>query len=61
MLRLVVRLKKLWVDDEAASLAEYAFLLALLALVVIGSLSLLGQSISSLFSKLATFTELIAP
>src|SRR5207245_456210 len=40
-------LKQLWVETEGASLVEYAFLLALIALVSISALSILGQTISS--------------
>ena len=47
-------LKKLWIETEAASLVEYAFLLALIALVCISGLTILGQSISTLFSQLVT-------
>lgn len=34
-------------DDAGASLVEYALLLALIAVVAIGALSLLGTSVSS--------------
>jgi pilus assembly protein Flp/PilA len=61
MIRLVRRIKRLWLGAEGASMTEYAFLLGLLALVVVGAMSLLGQSISSLFSKLATLTQGLAP
>jgi pilus assembly protein Flp/PilA len=54
MNRLLRLIKKLCGQKEGASLAEYGFLVALLALVVLGVLTLLGQSISSLFSSLAT-------
>jgi pilus assembly protein Flp/PilA len=61
MIRLVRRIKKFWLRTEGASMTEYAFLLALLALAVVGAMTLLGQSISSLFSKLATLTQGIGP
>jgi pilus assembly protein Flp/PilA len=57
MIRFVRRVRKFCVDKDGASLVEYGFLLALLALVVIGALTLLGQSISSVFSKLAMLME----
>jgi Flp pilus assembly pilin Flp len=50
-------LKALWGRTEGASLTEYGFLLGLLAIVVLASLTLMGQTISSLFSKLASFAE----
>jgi pilus assembly protein Flp/PilA len=57
MMRFARRVRKFCVEKDGASLVEYGFLLALVALVVIGALTLLGQSISSLFSKVAMFTE----
>jgi pilus assembly protein Flp/PilA len=61
MIRLVRRVKRFLLGTEGASMTEYAFLLALLALAVLGAITLLGQSISSLFSKLATLTQGLAP
>ena len=40
--------------EEGASLVEYGLLLALIAVVCIGAVSLLGSSISTLFSGLAS-------
>jgi pilus assembly protein Flp/PilA len=40
-------------DDEGASLAEYGLLLALIAVVCIGAITILGTNISSMFSTLA--------
>jgi pilus assembly protein Flp/PilA len=50
-------LKKLGAETEGASLTEYAFLLALLALICISAITILGQSISSLFSQLVGSLE----
>jgi pilus assembly protein Flp/PilA len=40
-------------DEEGASLAEYGLLLALIAVVCIGAITILGTNISSMFSTLA--------
>ena len=46
-------LKKMWREEEGAGLAEYALLLALIAVVCIGALTLLGTNISNLFTHVA--------
>jgi pilus assembly protein Flp/PilA len=40
-------------EDVGAGLVEYALLVALIALVVIGALELLGGNISALFTNIA--------
>ena len=40
--------------EEGATLAEYGLLLALIAVVCIGAITLLGSKISSMFNALAT-------
>jgi pilus assembly protein Flp/PilA len=39
--------------EEGASLAEYGLLLALIAVVCIGAITILGTNISSMFSTMA--------
>jgi pilus assembly protein Flp/PilA len=41
-------------DEEGASLAEYGLLLGLIAVVCIAGMTLLGTSINSMFSSLAS-------
>jgi len=41
-------------DESGASAAEYALILALIALVIIVSVTTLGTNINSIFSKSAT-------
>lgn len=38
--------KKLWKEEEGQGLAEYAFILLLVAVVCVAALKLLGESIS---------------
>jgi pilus assembly protein Flp/PilA len=40
-------------DETGAAAAEYALILALIAVVIIGVLSVLGVNISSVFSTIA--------
>ena len=39
-------------EEEGAGLAEYALLLVLIAVVCIGTLTLLGQGISGVFTEI---------
>jgi pilus assembly protein Flp/PilA len=57
--RLYARLQRaaLVKQEEGASIVEYALLVGLIALVCFGAISLLGQDISQLFSKLASRLE----
>jgi pilus assembly protein Flp/PilA len=48
-------------QEEGASLVEYGLLVGLIAVVCIGAITLLGQDISSLFSRIAAKLEGVAP
>jgi pilus assembly protein Flp/PilA len=53
MSRILARSSKFVRDEEGASLAEYGLLLALIAVVCIGAITVLGTNISSMFANLA--------
>ena len=42
-----------WTDDSGQDLAEYALLIALIAIVVIGAVTLLGTNINNVFNTIA--------
>lgn len=46
-------LARLWSDQDGQDLAEYALLIALIALVVIGAVTLLGTNIQTVFNNIA--------
>lgn len=46
-------LRSIWADDSGQDLAEYALLIALIALVVIGAITLLGEEINAVFTDVA--------
>jgi Flp pilus assembly pilin Flp len=48
------QLSDLWTDESGQDLAEYALLLALIALLVIVALRPVGQEISKVFEKIKT-------
>jgi len=43
----------LWSDESGQDLAEYALLIALIAIVVIAAVTLLGGNISTVFNTIA--------
>lgn len=47
-------LKMLWHDEAGQDLAEYAILIGLIAIVVIGTITLLGTNLNTIFTTLAT-------
>lgn len=46
-------LTRLWRSEDGQDLAEYALLIALIALVVIGAVTLLGTNIQTVFNNIA--------
>lgn len=46
-------LSLLWTNEEGQDLAEYALLIALIALVVIAAVTLLGTRIQTVFTNIA--------
>ncbi|MBM7855615.1 pilus assembly protein Flp/PilA [Desulfohalotomaculum tongense] len=46
--------KKLWTEEEGQGMAEYGLILALVAVVAIGALITLGDSISQKFTDVNT-------
>jgi pilus assembly protein Flp/PilA len=51
---IMIRFAPYFRDDSGASAAEYALILALIALVIIVSVTTLGTNINSIFSQSAT-------
>ncbi|CAN5270325.1 hypothetical protein BH18GEM1_BH18GEM1_04730 [soil metagenome] len=45
--------KAFWSDESGQDLAEYALLIALIALIVIGAVTLLGNNINTVFTNIA--------
>ena len=46
-------LRSFFAKEEGQGLVEYALILVLIAVVVIGALTLLGQNINNIFNNLA--------
>jgi pilus assembly protein Flp/PilA len=50
----IARLKKFALADEGQDLLEYALLVALIALVAVGAVTLAGTNVNKIFGSVAT-------
>ncbi len=47
-------LAELWVDDQGQDIAEYAVMLAVILVIVIGTIRLIGSNANNTFSTVAS-------
>ena len=47
-------LRRLWQDDQGQDIAEYAVMLAVILLLVVGTIKLIGTNANSTFSNVAS-------
>ncbi len=47
-------IKLLWLDDEGQDIAEYAVMLAVILVIVIGTVRLIGTNSNTVFSQVAS-------
>jgi Flp pilus assembly pilin Flp len=47
-------LRKLWRDDEGQDIAEYAVMLAVILVLVVGTVRLIGSNANTAFSAVAS-------
>lgn len=47
-------LRKLWRDDEGQDIAEYAVMLAVILVLVVGTIRLVGSNANNAFSSVAS-------
>ncbi len=45
---------KAWLDDEAQDIAEYAVMLAVILVIVVGTIRLVGSNANNVFSSVAS-------
>ena len=45
---------KLWTDDQAQDIAEYAVMLAVILVIVVGTIRLIGSNANNVFSSAAS-------
>jgi Flp pilus assembly pilin Flp len=46
--------KRLWVEDRGQDIAEYAVMLAVILVVVVGTIRLVGSNSNNVFSSVAS-------
>jgi len=46
--------RRLWRDDEAQDIAEYAVMLAVILVIVVGTIRLIGSNANNVFSSVAS-------
>ena len=47
-------LRKLWHEDEGQDIAEYAVMLAVILVIVVGTIQLIGGNANNVFSNVAS-------
>jgi Flp pilus assembly pilin Flp len=47
-------LSKLWADDQGQDIAEYAVMLAMILVIVVGTIRLIGSNANNAFSQAAS-------
>ena len=47
-------LRKIWQDDEGQDIAEYAVMLAVILVIVVGTIRLIGSNANTVFSQAAS-------
>ena len=52
-MELITRLRNLVRDEEGQDLLEYALLVALIALVCVGAITLAGKNVQTIFTNIA--------
>ena len=47
-------LKNIWLNDEGQDIAEYAVMLAVILVIVVGTIKLIGSNANNVFSQTAS-------
>jgi Flp pilus assembly pilin Flp len=47
-------LNQVWSNDEGQDIAEYAVMLAVIVVIVVGTVSLIGRNANNIFSTIAS-------
>ena len=47
-------LSRIWSDDEGQDIAEYAVMLAVILVIVVGTIKLIGSNANNVFSNVAS-------
>ena len=47
-------LRRLWAEDQGQDIAEYAVMLAVILVIVVGTIQLIGSNANNVFSSVAS-------
>lgn len=47
-------IQRMWSNDEGQDIAEYAVMLAVIVVIVVGTVSLIGKNANNIFSEIAS-------
>jgi Flp pilus assembly pilin Flp len=47
-------MRRMWVEDEGQDIAEYAVMLAVILVIVVGTIRLVGSNANNIFSQTAS-------
>ncbi|MGA7293242.1 MAG: hypothetical protein WBW53_01345 [Terriglobales bacterium] len=50
----MTQLRRLWVDEDGQDIAEYAVMLAVILVIVVGTIRLVGSNANNIFSAAAS-------
>jgi Flp pilus assembly pilin Flp len=50
-------LKRLWTQEEGQDIAEYAVMLAVILVIVVGTIRLIGSNANNVFSSVASAVQ----
>jgi len=51
---MLLRLRSLWAEDQGQDIAEYAVMLAVILVIVVGTIQLVGGNANNVFSAVAS-------
>lgn len=51
------QIRRLWSDDEGQDIAEYAVMLAVILVIVVGTIRLIGSNANTVFSNTASLIQ----
>ena len=54
IMRMKNLLRKVWLDDQGQDIAEYAVMLAVILVIVVGTIRLVGSQANNVFSETAS-------
>ena len=51
---MIASLRRLWAEEEGQDIAEYAVMLAVILVIVVGTIRLIGSNANNVFSSVAS-------